>query len=251
MIKLIFLTINYIGEIILLFYKTFSFILKGAISIKHTIEQASLIGVNSLPIVLLTVSFTGMVMSLQTAHEMVKYGGGKFIGGLVAIVMARELAPVLCGIVVAGRAGSAICAELGSMKVTEQIDALIVMGVSPYRYLVVPRFLASIFMLPILTIFADIFGCLGGYFIAVYFAEINPVDFYQSATTFLKLNEVFYGLIKASVFGMIISLVSSHQGLTTKGGAAGVGHSTTNSVVLSIIFIFAANYFMSMVMFGE
>jgi phospholipid/cholesterol/gamma-HCH transport system permease protein len=208
-----------------------------------------LIGVNSLPVVLLTIGFTGMVISLQTAHLAVKYGAGSAVGAGVAIALARELAPMLTGIVVAGRAGSAICAEISSMKVTEQIDALKAMAVSPFEYLVVPRFLASVIMLPVLTILANVVGFLGGYIIAVYFARINPVSYYNSGVNFLNLSDVIYGLIKAGVFGIIISIVACYQGIITEGGAVGVGKSTTNSVVISTLLIFVANYFLSMIMF--
>lgn len=247
--RLISYPLQYIGENVIIFLKNLYFILRGKINIRLTFQQMAHIGVNSLPIVLLTTGFTGMVIALQTTHELNRFGGGKFVGGMVAVAMARELAPVLCGVVVAGRAGAAIAAELGSMKVTEQIDALRVMAVNPIRYLVVPRFLACVFMLPVLTVFANTIGILGGYLIAVYLGGVNPVDFYNSATTFLKLSEVIKGLIKSSVFGMIICQVGCHQGISTEGGAVGVGKATTNSVVLSIIFIFICNYFLSSIMF--
>ena len=249
MMKTIIRPIAYLGELTLLLIQTSSFIFQRAVNLRLTVQQMALIGVNSLPIVLLTTAFTGMVISLQVAHEAVRFGGGKLVGGLVAVAMARELAPVLTGVVVAGRAGSAICAELGSMKVTEQIDALRAMATNPIQYLVVPRFLSCLIMLPVLTIFADIIGILGGYFIAVHFAGINPVAYYDSICTFLKLVEVFDGLIKSAIFGVIISLVGCLQGLNTTGGAAGVGRSTTNSVVICIILIFAANFFLSMLIF--
>ena len=248
--KLLFTPLNYLGEVANIILQSFYFIFRGKINLKLTIEQMALIGVNSLPIVLLTVSFTGMVIALQTASEAVRLGGGALVGGAVAIAMARELAPVLVGVVVAGRGGSAIAAELGSMKVTEQIDALHSMAVHPIYYLVVPRILACIFMLPVLTVIANVGGISGGYFIAVYYGGVSSISYYQSATTFLKLIEFVYGLIKSCCFGLIISSVSCHKGLTAAGGAQGVGRATTNSVVLSIVFIFIVNYFLSIVMFG-
>lgn len=239
----------YCAGLVKFFFETILYIYRGSIKFNLTVEQMVLIGVNSLPVVLLTIGFTGMVISLQTAHLAVKYGAGAAVGAGVAIALARELAPMLTGIVVAGRAGSAVCAEVSSMKVTEQIDALKAMAVSPFEYLVVPRFLASVIMLPVLTILANVVGFLGGYFIAVYFADINPVAYYNSAVNFLMLSDVLYGLIKSMVFGMIIAIVACYQGIITEGGAVGVGKSTTNSVVISTLLIFATNYFMSMIMF--
>lgn len=240
---------SYIGQVTTLTGEIFLYIARGKINFKLTIEQMQILGSGSLPIVILTVTFTGMVISLQTASEMVKFGGGSLVGGMVAIAMVRELAPAISGVVVAGRSGSAIAAEIGSMKVTEQIEAMQVMSVSPIYYLAVPRFLSSLLMMPCLTIIAIVFGIVGGYFIAVYFAGINPISYYSSATDFLRLKEVIYALIKSSVFGGIISVVATHQGMRVSGGAKGVGVATTNSVVLAIIFIFAANYLMSMIMF--
>lgn len=249
--KTTFLTpFQYIGEFILLLLESARFILKGKISVRHTFAQMSLIGVNSLPIVLLTICFTGMVIALQTTKELNRFGAGQFVGGMVAVAMARELAPMLVGVVVAGFAGSSIAAEIGTMKVTEQIDALRVMATHPVKYLVVPRLLAGAFMLPLLTVFANFVGCAGGYFIAVYFGDVNSVDYIKSSTMFLKLWEFICGLLKAGVFGVIITIVSCHQGLTTEGGAFGVGRSTVLSVVLSIVFIFVSNYFLSWMMFG-
>lgn len=242
---------QYLGEFILLGWDTFRFIVSGKINVRHTLLQMSLIGVNSLPIVALTITFTGMVIALQTTRELNRFGAGQFVGGMVAVAMARELAPMLVGVVVAGFAGSSIAAEIGTMKVTEQIDALRVMATHPVKYLVVPRLLAAMCMLPMLTVFANFSGCGGGYFIAVHFGGVNPVDYIRSATTFLKISEFLFGLLKAGVFGALIVLVSCHQGLTTEGGAFGVGRATVLSVVLSIVFIFISNYFLSWLMFGN
>lgn len=244
-------SLKYVGEVSLIFFKSLSFIFRGKIHLKQTVLQMSHIGVNSIPIVCLTVGFTGMVIALQTAHTAVRFGAGKFVGWAVAVSMARELAPVLTGVVVAGRAGSAITAELASMKVTEQVDALSAMGIHPVRYLVVPRLLASLVMIPILALIANLVGNAGGFFVAVTYAGVNPKDYLWSATTFLKLSELIDSLIKAGVFGLIICMVACHQGLNTTGGAAGVGKSTTACVVLSMIFIFMVNYFLSLLMFGN
>ncbi len=216
---------------------------------RHVLHQMVHLGVDSLTIVLLTILFTGMVITLQTATEFVKYGAQSSIGGIVAVTMLRELAPVLTGVVVAGRVGAAIAAEIGSMKVTEQIDALRVMAVNPIRYLVVPRLLACVVMVPVLVIFADIIGTVGGYLVATMYAGINSFTYLNSITTFAVVHDVIGGLIKAMVFGGIVAIIGCYKGLCTEEGAEGVGRATTASVVSSIIAIFISNYFLSMLLY--
>ena len=222
---------------------------RGA-NIRNTISQMANLGVNSMPIVLITVAFSGMVLAYQTAREFVTRGASDYVGWLVAITMAREAAPVLSALVVAARVGSAIAAEIGSMKITEQIDALRALAVNPIYYLVVPRVLACVVMLPVLTIYSDVVGVAGGYVVAVH-AGVNPVTYVGSIRAFLGSWDVVGGLMKTVVFGTIVGIVSCHQGLKTTAGAAGVGRSTTNSVVLSIIFVYAVNYFLNLVVFGR
>jgi phospholipid/cholesterol/gamma-HCH transport system permease protein len=190
-----------------------------------------------------------MVMTLQTAHEFIKYGAQSSVGGLVAVAMGRELAPVLTGVVFAGRVGAAITAEIGSMKVTEQIDALRVMAVNPIAYLVVPRLIACMVMLPVLVIFADVIGTIGSYLIATTYSSITPFTFFNSIKVFAVPHDIVGGLIKAVFFGAIVAVVGCHKGLTTAQGAEGVGQATTGSVVLSIILIFVSNYFLSIVLY--
>ena len=213
------------------------------------VRQMAHLGVDSLPIVLLTILFTGMVITVQTANEFVKYGAQSTVGGIVAIAMGRELSPVLTGVVVAGRCGAAITAELGSMKVTEQIDALRVMAVNPVAYLVVPRLAACVLMVPLLVIFADVIGTIGSYMVATAYAGISSHTFMYSITTFAVPRDVTGGLLKSMVFGGIVAMVGCHKGLTTAEGAEGVGKATTNSVVLSIILIFISNYFLSLMLY--
>lgn len=216
---------------------------------KPLLRQMAHLGVDSLPIVLLTMLFTGMVMTVQIAHEFIKYGAQSSVGGVIAIAMGRELAPVLTGVVVAGRVGAAITAEIGSMKVTEQIDALRVMAVSPIVYLVVPRLLACLVMMPVLVIFGDVIGTIGGYLMATQYAGITHFAFIHSIRVFCIPNDVVGGLIKAMFFGIIIALVGCHKGLTTENGAEGVGKATTGSVVTAIILIFISNYFLSLLLY--
>lgn len=239
-----------VGDFSLLFTQTLLTIARGRICLAETIRQMALIGVNSLPIALLTIGFSGMVLSLHTASQLRSLGGEQYVGGLVAISMAREAAPVLAAVVVAARVGSAIAAEIGSMKVTEQIDALRALAVSPIYYLVVPRFVASVLMLPVVTVFANVAGIAGGYLVAVYSAEISSAVFLNSAREMLPWRDFVLGLTKTFVFGAIIALVGCDRGLRTDGGAAGVGRSTTSAVVLAIVLIYVSDYFLAALMFG-
>jgi phospholipid/cholesterol/gamma-HCH transport system permease protein len=236
------------GRIMILLFNTIYHFRKQP-RMQHVLHQMAHLGVDSLPIVLLTILFTGMVITLQTANEFIKYGAQSSVGGVVAIAMARELAPVLTGVVVAGRVGAAITAEIGSMKVTEQIDALRVMAIDPIKYLVVPRFLACVVMVPMLVVFADIIGTLGGYLVATLYAGIGSFTYIHSIKLFAVLNDIMGGLVKAMFFGGIIAIIGCYKGLTTGEGAEGVGKATTASVVSSIILIFVSNYFLSLLLY--
>lgn len=242
--------LEYLGALFILLWETTGWIARGSLRLGLMVQQMAYLGVDSLLIVVLTTTTAGMVMSLQLAHIAVQYGVTNVVGGGVAIAMARELGPMLTAVVVAGRAGSAISAELGTMKVTEQISALQTMAVSPVRYLVVPRFLALLAMMPILALFADVAGTLGGALIAFQSASIPYDAFYDSVRRLLELSDVMNGLLKAVVFGVEVALVACLQGLTTGRGAAGVGVATTTSVVFSTIIIFVTNFLMSSWLFS-
>jgi phospholipid/cholesterol/gamma-HCH transport system permease protein len=219
--------------------------------VTETFNQAYFLGLQSFTIVVLTSLFTGMVVSLESAEQAVSYGFAKLVGGVVAFGAARELGPMLTGVVVAGRAGAAIAAELGSMVVTEQIEALEALGLSPVRMLVLPRLVALMLMLPVLTIFGDVVSIVGGMWLANTVAHIGYAEFIDSVRSRVVLNDFLKGLIKSAVFGVIIVLVGSYQGLRTRGGAAGVGRATTDAVVLAIILIFISNFLMSYILFGN
>ena len=240
---------EFIGEVSMLLGSALRFILKGAVDLRDTINQMAFIGVASLPIVLITISFSGAVLSLYMSQIVVRWGVGSYTGGVVGISITREIAPVLAAVVVAARSGSAIAAELGSMKVTEQIDALRALAVSPVRYLVVPRLLAAIVVLPALTALADVVGTLGGYLVAV----VNGVasgGFISTLKAQVVPYDVTMGLVKTVFFGIVIVIVGAQQGLQTTGGATGVGKSTTNAVVISIVMIYILNFFLAYIMFG-
>jgi len=243
-----------IAEVAELTLKTVYFVFKGIItfSINLTLlfAQMAMVGWESLPIISVTGFFTGAVLVLQTGLQFKKFGADSYIGGVVALALARELAPVLSAIVISGRVGAALAAEIGTMNVTEQIDALHSLATSPINYLVVPRFLACIFMLPILTIYTNFIGTVGGCIAAVYEVNISLVTFKDSVLNFLELRDLFGGLFKAAFFGMIISIIGCYKGFTTTGGAEGVGKSTTSSVVTSIMLILISNYFLSSLIFN-
>ena len=209
---------------------------------KEVVRQMALLGADSLPIVMMTILCTGMVFSVQTAKEFVRLGASSSVGGIVAIAMARELVPVLTGVVVAGRIGAAIAAELGTMKVTEQ-------AANPVSYLVVPRFIALVLMMPVLVVFANFIGNIGGWVVAHYYAGIGSFTYENSIRTLAEFYDVFGGMVKSCVFGAIIAIVGCYKGLNAPNGAEGVGLATTASVVLSIILVFITNYFLSIVLY--
>jgi phospholipid/cholesterol/gamma-HCH transport system permease protein len=242
---------SYAGGAALLLADSASFVARARIRLRETISQAYLLGVQSWGIVLLTSLCTGMVFSMESANQAVQYGVGNLVGGAVAFTMARELGPMLSAVVVAGRSGAAISAEIGSMVVTEQIEALQSLGLSPTRMLVVPRLIALMVMLPLLTIIADIVSILGGMYIASIFAHVSYESFINSARASLPFLDLLKGLLKSVVFAVIIAIIGSYSGLQTRGGAAGVGKSTTEAVVIAIILIFIFNFALSYILFQQ
>jgi conserved hypothetical integral membrane protein len=209
-----------------------------------SVEQIALAGWRSLPIVLLTVSAAGAVLALYTAHELASRGGDRFVGWLIAYTIFREVSPVATGLVVAARVGSAYAAELGTMKVTEQIDALRVMGVSPVAFLVVPRLIACVVVTPVLCLLGDVAGTVGGYLVATN-AGVAPAIYLASIRDFMDFGDLFWGMVKTVPFGMLIALVSCREGLRVEGGAMGVGRATTDAVVISFVLVYAADYLLS------
>ena len=235
--------IRYAGGLSILMGQTLFWIPMPPFRRRQILEQMAKIGVDSLPIVFLISMFTGMVLALQSAYQMQRFSAEMYIASLVAFSMTRELGPVLTALIVAGRVGASITAELGTMKVTEQIDAMETLATNPIKYLVVPRFLALVIMLPVLTIYSDLVGVLGGYIIGVWKLGISHSMYMKNTWQPLKYKDVFTGLVKSFFFGVIVCIVACYEGMTAEGGAEGVGRSTTSSVVVSFILIIASDCF--------
>jgi phospholipid/cholesterol/gamma-HCH transport system permease protein len=206
-----------------------------------TIQQADFIGVGSLPIVILTGMFTGIVLALNTSKTLQQFGSLSLTGRLVSLSMVRELGPVLTSLMVAGRNASGMASELGSMRVTEQIDAMRALGTDPYKKLVTPRVIATIFMMFFLTIISDFVGLVGGWIISFAMLGLDTYQYWNSAYQALKYDDVITGLVKPLVFGFIIATVGCYYGINTKGGTQGVGRSTTQAVVASSVLILATD----------
>ena len=233
----------------ILFAQTLGWLFRPPLEGREILRQMQEVGVHSFPVVVITAGFTGMVLALQSFTGFKRFGAETMVGTVVALSMTRELGPVLTGLMVSGRVGSAMAAELGTMRVTEQIDALYTLATNPIKYLIVPRFLAATIMLPILVIFADIIGILGGYLVGVQILGTNPTLYFRRTWNFLELDDLYIGLLKALFFGMIIATIGCYQGFSAQGGAEGVGRATTRAVVISSLTILISNYFITAILF--
>ena len=234
---------EYAGGLALLLIRSIGGCFIRPVRVKLVFYEMWKIGVKSWFIVALSSLFIGMVLAFQSAYQMEKLAAEIYIASLVSLSVVREIGPVITGLIIAGRVGSSIAAELGTMQVTEQIDALRALAADPVRYLVVPRFLAMIIVLPLLTLWADAVGILGGLLIGTMRLGILPSLYWKMTTIPLMYKDLTSGLLKAAVFGIIISIVSCHEGFRTEGGAEGVGRSTTVAVVSSFLLIIAADCF--------
>ncbi|MCA9522924.1 MAG: ABC transporter permease [Myxococcales bacterium] len=238
-----------VGDIFLLFFETLVWMFRPPYRVRLFVEALSFIGVGSLFIVCLTGTFTGMVFALQSYKAFRLFNAETLVGSTVALALTRELAPVLTSLMVTGRVGSAIATELGTMKVTEQIDALNTMAVNPLQYLVVPRMLAALIMVPILCMYFNLVGMVGAYLVAVKFVGVDSGLFVAKVMKYVRPSDITSGLIKAAVFGVTIAVVGCYKGINASGGAAGVGVATTQSVVLSSVLILVQDYFLTVLMF--
>ena len=233
------------GRIILLQGSVFKWIARRPFELRNIAKQMLEIGVNSLPVVLITAVFTGMVLALQSYTGFKRFGAEGLVGSVVALSMTRELGPVLAALIVTGRAGASMAAEIATMRVTEQIDALETLATNPVKYLVVPRFLSGIIMLPALAVISDIVGIIGGYFVTVTLLGAGSTAYMKATWDFLEVEDIYNGLIKAAFFGAAFTLISCYKGFYAKGGAEGVGRATTGAVVVSSMTILISDYFLS------
>ena len=241
--------IRELGGILLMFLQAVRLTFTPPFRLHNLIKQMEFVGVKSLFIVILTGLFSGMVLALQSYHGFRKFGGETLMGGLVALSMTREMGPVMTALMVNARAGSAIAAELGTMRVTEQIDALQIMAINPIHYLVVPRLWAGIFMVPLLTALNIFIGVIGGYFVGVILLGINPGIYLDKMIKMTEFSDLVQGLTKSLVFGLILTLVGCYKGYHTSGGAEGVGRATTEAVVISSVSILIGTYVLTSLLF--
>jgi len=237
-----------IGRVIMFLVHTVRWTFSWPFYAKNVLKQMEQIGFNSIPVVLTTALSTGMVLALQSYTGFKRFGAETLIGTVVSLSMTRELGPVLTGLMVAGRAGASMAAELGTMRVTEQIDALSTLATNPMKYLVVPRFIASTLMMFFLTALGMIIGITGGYFVGVKVLGTNPVTYINNSIDYTEVSDIWYGLIKALVFGAVVGLIGCYKGFSTQGGAEGVGKATTGAVVVSCMLILILDYFLSAVL---
>jgi len=238
-----------VGRFFLVFWRTLYWTVRPPYDVKEFFRQMVKVGVESIPVITLTTLFTGAVLALQTFTTLERFHAESYVGSLVALSMVRELSAVLSGLVVAGRSGSAMGAELGTMRVTEQIDALEVMATDPIHYLFVPRVWATTLMLPALVMLGNALGIFGGYLVSVVLMGANPVAYSHNTFQFLELSDLTSGLIKAAVFGLLIAVIGCQKGFYTTGGAEGVGRSTTSAVVTASIAILISDFFLTKLLF--
>lgn len=240
-----------LGDLVLFILKTVHHALTPPFYFKNFVKQIMDIGFYSLPVVGLTTIFAGMVIAMQSYSGFGGMGAESMVADVVLISVTRELAPVLSALMVAGRIGAAMAAEIGTMKVTEQIDALVTLSTNPFKYLFAPRLWAGFVILPFLVLFGDVIGIFGGYIIAVYKLGFNPANYVNATLDFLQMLDIETGVAKAAVFGFIIALMGCYNGYKSKGGAQGVGEATTNAVVSSSILILIFNYLITEIFFAK
>ncbi len=237
------------GEILLMFVRSIAWTFVPPFRFRNLIKQMEFIGVKSLFIVVLTGGFSGMVLALQSYYGFKKFGGESLMGGIVALSLLREMGPVMTGLMVNARAGSAIAAELGTMRVTEQIDALEIMAINPVQYLVVPRIWAGVLVVPLLTAINILVGIIGGYFVGVILLNINSGTFISKMINMVEFSDLVQGMVKSVFFGLFLTLIGCYKGYYTYGGAEGVGRATTEAVVISSVSILIGTYIITSLLF--
>ena len=249
-VKAVYETLTFVGEVVILFFDALRRLFKKPFELQETLNQMAFIGASSVPIVVLTTFSSGAVLALYSADLLVKYGASSLAGATVGLALTREIAPVLAGIMVSARCGSAMAAQIGSMAVTEQIDALRSLNVPPTNYLVIPRLIAGVTMLPVLCMVGIFSGVFGGYLVSVNVSGVASGTFMNSIRQWVEPADVQVGMVKTVVFGLIVALVACQQGLRTTRGAVGVGEATTRTVVITMVLIYVVNYFMTAWLFA-
>lgn len=239
------------GRLTLFTMKTLSACVRPPFYFRALLSQMVEIGFYSLPVVALTTLFSGMVIALQSYAGLSGFSSEGVVASVTELTVTRELGPVLAALMVAGRVGAAMAAELGTMRVTEQIDALTTLSTNPFKYLIVPRVLAGVLMLPLLVLIGDVIGIYGGYLISVYKLDFNSVNFLRNSWNFMQAVDIVSGMTKAAVFGFIVTLLGCYNGYHSHGGAEGVGAATTNAVVSSSILILISNYWLTELFFAK
>ena len=237
------------GRFVQLQARTLAWAVRPPFDLRENLRQMARVGVGSLPVVFLTAAFTGMVIALQTFVGFSRFRAEGFVGSVVALSMTREIGPVISALMVTGRVGSSMAAEVGSMRVTEQLDALVAMATDPIQYLVVPRVVAGLSMMPLLVLLADAVGIWGGRMVAVQWFGANASVYDRNTFQFLEANDVYSGAIKAIVFGWVFSAVACFKGYYTHGGAEGVGRATTEAVVVGSLGIVVVDFFLTKILF--
>ena len=243
--RMILTAVRQLGEFLLFVRSFFTWLFYPPFRRDVLFRQMEFIGVKSIPIIALTGTFTGMVFALQTGYAFRTFNAQVFVGSTVGLALTREIGPVFTALMVAARAGSAMAAEIGTMKVTEQVDALHAMAVNPIQYLVVPRVVSAFFMVPLLAGIFSFIGILGAYFVAIGILNIGETTFVQKLVYYVDVDDVIGGLIKAAFFGVVLTLISCYRGYRTEGGAEGVGRATTQAVVMSSVAILVMDYFLT------
>lgn len=234
-----------LGRFFLVLWRVLFWTVRPPYDWRQLLRQMVRVGVDSVPVILLTAMFTGAVLALQSFSVLARFNAEGFVGSLVALSLVLELSPVIGGLIIAGRVGSSMGAEIGTMRVTEQIDALEVMATDPVHYLMVPRVWALVAMLPMLVLLGDAVGMVGGYLVSVILMGANPVVYVESTFRYMDLWDLFQGLIKGAVFGLLVGVVGCQKGFFTTGGAEGVGRSTTRAVVAASIAILLSDFFLT------
>lgn len=238
-----------IGAFFILSASALRWVFKTPVRFRLAFEQMEFIGFKSLFIILLTSTFTGMVFALQSGRAFIRFNAEALTGAVATLSIVKELAPVMAALMVTGRAGSAMAAHLGTMRVTEQIDALESMAINPVNYLIVPRVIATVAMLPILTAIFDFVGTFGSYLVGIHVLEIDPAIFLDKIRWYVDVKDIMEGLFKSACFGLQLSLISCYKGYNASGGAEGVGKATTEAVVVSSVSILVSDYFLTALLF--